>query len=105
MLQKILKFLSLAVYFVMDSTKDTGKIVVFKKYESVIQANVAKTKLDAYGVPCFLTNEHISSLYPLPYMNGMEVGLFIFKEDESRVKELLSDDDVNTDTEKFYIAK
>jgi hypothetical protein len=66
-------------------------IVVYQRFTSVIEANVAKTKLDAYGIPCFLTNENISSLYPLTYMKGLEVRLHIFKEDEERVREILTE--------------
>jgi len=73
----------------MGFTENTDKIVVFQQYETGLEANVAKTKLDAYGIPCFLTNENVASLYPLPYMKGMEVNLYIFKEDEERVIELL----------------
>lgn len=71
---------------------ETGKIILFNKYESVIDANLAKTKLDAYGIPCFLTNETVSSLYPLPFMKGMEVGLYIFETDKVMVQELMADD-------------
>jgi hypothetical protein len=77
----------------MESEKERDKIVIFSTFDSSIEANVAKTKLDAYGIPCFLTNENIASLYPLPYMKGMQVGLYIFKEDEGRVIELLSGDE------------
>lgn len=73
----------------MDKAENEGKIIVFKKYESVMAANLAKTKLDAYGIPCFLTNETVSSLYPLPYMKGMEVCLHIFESDRMRVQELM----------------
>jgi hypothetical protein len=66
-------------------------IVVYTRFTSVIDANVAKTKLDAYGIPCFLTNENISNLYPLTYMKGLEVRLHIFKEDEARVREILTE--------------
>jgi hypothetical protein len=66
-------------------------IVVYTRFTSVIEANVAKTKLDAYGIPCFLTNENISNLYPLTYMKGLEVRLHIFKEDEARVREILTE--------------
>lgn len=75
----------------MEGDLGNEKIVVFKKYVSVMAANLAKTKLDAYGIPCFLTNEQISSLYPVPFMSGMEVGLHIFKDDEGRVSEILDE--------------
>jgi hypothetical protein len=29
------------------------KIVVYASYDTVVAANLAKTKLDAYGIPCF----------------------------------------------------
>lgn len=65
------------------------KIVVLEKYTSAIDANVAKTKLDAYGIPCFLSNENISGLYPLPFMKGFEVALHVFEEDRARALEVL----------------
>lgn len=74
----------------MDKAENEGKIIVFKKYESVVAANLAKTKLDAYGIPCFLTNETISSLYPLPFMKGMEVSLHIFENDHTQAEEILT---------------
>lgn len=72
--------------------EDNDKIILFKKYDSVIDANLVKTKLDAYGIPCFLTNETVSSLYPLPYMKGMEVRLYIFEADNDRVHEIIREE-------------
>ncbi|MBY0435569.1 MAG: hypothetical protein K2U26_15815 [Cyclobacteriaceae bacterium] len=37
---------------------EAGKIVVYQAYDTVMMANLAKTKLDAYGIPCFLTEEN-----------------------------------------------
>lgn len=74
----------------MDKGENEDKIIVFKKYESVMAANLAKTKLDAYGIPCFLSNETISSLYALPHMKGMEVSLHIFENDHTQAVEILS---------------
>jgi hypothetical protein len=92
MLQKILKYLQSIVSFGFSVMEDNDKIILFNKYDSVIEANLAKTKLDAYGVPCFLTNEAVSALYPLPFMKGMEVGLFIFEADKERVHEIMMED-------------
>jgi hypothetical protein len=30
-------------------------IIVFQKLDNAIEANIVKSKLDAYGIPCFLT--------------------------------------------------
>jgi Putative prokaryotic signal transducing protein len=70
----------------MDSSK---KIVVFEAYDTTIQANLAKTKLDAYGIPCFLTDENFTGLYPLRNDIFPGARLHIFEEDLEQVRELL----------------
>lgn len=66
------------------------KIVVFREYETSIDANVAKTKLDAYGVPCFLTQENLNTLMAQnPFL--FTIKLHIFENDETRVREVLDD--------------
>jgi DNA-directed RNA polymerase subunit RPC12/RpoP len=67
------------------------KIVVFRAYDTVVEANLAKTKLDAYGIPCFLTEEHMTNLYPM--RNGIFPGarLHIFEKDGDQVKSILDD--------------
>lgn len=68
------------------------KIVVYEAFGTVMQANLAKTKLDAYGIPCFLTEENFTSLYP--FMNDIFPGvrLHIFEKDKEQVKEILMED-------------
>jgi hypothetical protein len=66
------------------------KIVVFAVYDSVIDANIIKTKLDAYGIPCFLTGENISNLYPLPANGFSGTRLHVFEQDVKQIKELLA---------------
>ncbi len=65
------------------------KIVVFAVYDSVIDANIIKTKLDAYGIPCFLTDENISNLYPLPGNSFSGARLHVFESDVEQVKSLV----------------
>ena len=65
------------------------KIVVFAVYGSVIEANIIKTKLDAYGIPCFLTDENISSLYPLPANSFSGARLHVFERDVEEVKAII----------------
>lgn len=67
------------------------KIVVFAVYDSVIDANIIKTKLDAFGIPCFLTGENISNLYPLPANGFSGTRLHVFEGDVDQIKELLRD--------------
>jgi DNA-directed RNA polymerase subunit RPC12/RpoP len=66
-----------------------SKIVVFDSYDTVMSANLVKTKLDAYGVPCFLTDEHFVSMVPIRNDLFPGVRLYIFEKDLEQVKEIL----------------
>ncbi len=66
-------------------------IIVFSHYDTVIDANIAKTKLDAYGVPCFLTEENMSNLYPGQPFLAFKVRLHLFAKDEERAHAILDD--------------
>ena len=67
------------------------KIVEFSRFENLIEANLAKTKLDAYGIPCFLSDEHFGTLYPIANDLMPGIRLHIFERDRSRVIEVLND--------------
>lgn len=75
--------------------EDQDEIVVFKRFDNNIDANLAKTKLDAYGIPCFLTDENLTNLYPMQNTILFGVRLHIFKQDETRVKQVLEEDQGN----------
>lgn len=74
----------------------TGKdddIIVFQHFDDAIEANIAKTKLDAYGVPCFLTEENMAGLYPGQSLNAFKVRLHLFASDRERASRLLMNQD------------
>lgn len=71
--------------------EEHDQIIVFRKYESSIEANLAKTKLDAYGVPCFLTEENVTNLYPLQNLLLFGVRLHIFRNDRQLVEQVLTE--------------
>jgi DNA-directed RNA polymerase subunit RPC12/RpoP len=81
----------------MDESED--KIIVFESYDTVMSANLVKTKLDAYGIPCFLSDEHFVGLYPIRNELFPGVRLHIFEKDQARVKEILTEQkgDIETD--------
>ena len=70
---------------------EAKKVIVFAAYDTVMEANLAKTKLDAYGIPCFLTDEHLTQMYPFRNDLFPGVRLHIFEEDREQVSELLSE--------------
>jgi len=65
------------------------KIVLFDSFDNVIKANIIKTKLDAYGIPCFLTGENFVNLYPIQNELFPGVRLYIFEKDREKVREVL----------------
>ena len=68
---------------------DQDDIIVFRQFDTVIHANIAKTKLDAYGIPCFLTEENVSNLYPGQPFMAFKVRLHLFSQDEERAIDVL----------------
>jgi DNA-directed RNA polymerase subunit RPC12/RpoP len=73
-------------------TDSESKIIVFDSYDTIMAANLVKTKLDAYGIPCFLTNENFGGLYPFRNELFTGVRLHIFEKDQDQVKEVLSEE-------------
>lgn len=70
--------------------EEENKIVVFKAFDTAIEANLAKTKLDAYGIPCFLTDENFMNIYPIRNQYFPGCRLHIFENDRPRALEILS---------------
>jgi hypothetical protein len=69
--------------------QDHDEIVVLKQFDDAIVANIAKTKLDAYGIPCFLTEENMANLYPGQNAFSFRVRLHIFKKDTEEASRVL----------------
>jgi hypothetical protein len=65
-------------------------IIVFRQFDTVVDAHIAQAKLDAFDVPCFLTEEHIASLYPGQQALPFRIRLHIFERDRDRVSQLLT---------------
>ena len=67
--------------------QDRNDIVVFFQFDSGIDASIAKAKLDAHGVPCFLTEENMASLYQQSL--GIKVRLHIFERDRDEATRVM----------------
>jgi hypothetical protein len=79
--------------------EEQGEIIVFRHYDNPINANIAKTKLDAYGIPCFLTEENMSNLYPGQHLLAFKIRLHLFAGDEERARQVLIENDLVTDSD------
>jgi hypothetical protein len=70
-----------------------GKIVEFRQFDTAIDANIVKTKLDAHGIPCFLTEENMANLYPAVgfQLPAFRVRLHLLSDDVERATGVLDD--------------
>jgi hypothetical protein len=74
-------------------SENRDDIIVFQHFDSAIDANIAKTKLDAYGIPCFLTEENMAGLYPGQSFNAFKIRLHLFATDRERASSVLMNQD------------
>jgi DNA-directed RNA polymerase subunit RPC12/RpoP len=77
--------------------EEQDEIIVFRSFENSIDANIIKTKLDANGIPCFLTEENLANLYPAQSFVLFGVRLHIFDKDKERVSEILQENFLSVD--------
>lgn len=64
-------------------------LVVLETFNNVAMAGIAKSKLDAYGIPCMLTDETATVLYPLPFTG---VRLQVLASDASEARRILDEE-------------
>jgi len=75
------------------STRSTSSrpenIIVLDSYYEPVAAHLARTKLEAAGIPCFLTNENLVSLNRMysPVAGG--VRLHVYERDAAQATEVL----------------
>jgi hypothetical protein len=67
--------------------QDRDTIVVLRHFNSGIEASIAKSKLDAFGVPCFLTEENMATLYQQAF--AIRVRLHVFERDQEEANRIL----------------
>jgi hypothetical protein len=71
--------------------EDLDQIIVFAEFNSSIEANIVKGKLDAYDVACFLSEENMANLYPGNPILSFRVKLHLFEKDKERAQQILED--------------
>jgi hypothetical protein len=75
-----------------EQTNEQDNIVVFRKFQDCISANIVKSKLDAYGIPCFLTEENLANLYPgASALMNSQVRLHLFNRDVEAALQVMSE--------------
>ncbi|MBR5208356.1 MAG: DUF2007 domain-containing protein [Paludibacteraceae bacterium] len=85
----------------MESVNNNEKVVVFRIYDSVFEANVVKELLASNDIPSMIKNEHTTVL--LPMFNSMSgVALMVLEKDLAKAQEIVdtTNDSDNSLTEK-----
>ena len=78
------------------------KIIVHSTYYNGIEANIIKARLEDSDIPCFLTDEHISTIQPLYNQAVGGVKLHVFEKDLDRINELLTDEVESTEDRSTF---
>lgn len=86
----------------MEIDDSREKITVLATFATVIDANLAKTKLDAYGIPCFLSDENLATLYPMNFLQAGQVRLHVFEQDLAGAREILEEQDGTTSNNRSH---
>lgn len=69
-----------------------NKIIVYKTFESPMEANIVLTRLQDAGFECFLTGENAALVYPVFDTTISGVQLHLFEKDVHAIEQLLAED-------------
>lgn len=67
-------------------------IVVFETYYNPMLAQIVLARLEANGIPGFITDESLGVLYPVYNQGGGGIKLKVFARDLQKCKEIMTED-------------
>lgn len=70
-----------------------SQLVTIASYSNPIEANLYKSKLESYGISCFLIDENLVSLVPFYSLAIGDIKLKVPDNESQRALEILSDND------------
>lgn len=81
------------------------RIITFETYYNPMLAEIIRAKLEANGIPGFLSDESIGTVYPVYNQGAGGIKLNILEKDMERAREIVDVDtdlsnEEDTDTEK-----
>lgn len=65
-------------------------IITIATYSNLIEAHLKKARLEAEGINCYLTDEHIISLIPIYSFAIGNIKLKVFEEDARKARKIVS---------------
>ncbi len=67
------------------------KIIVYKTFESPMEANIVLAKLQDAGFKCFLTGENAALVYPVFDTSISGIQLHVFEREVETIEQFLND--------------
>lgn len=68
------------------------KIIVYKTFDSPMEANIVAAKLKYAGFDCFLTGENVALVYPVFDTSISGIQLHVFEQDVAAINGFLATD-------------
>jgi hypothetical protein len=69
------------------------EIVTFETYFDPMLAEIVRGRLEANGIPCFLVDENMGTIYPAYNQGGGGIKLKVFKRDLEKCRKVLNEDE------------
>ena len=69
--------------------KDQEKLVTVREYSTNVEAFMARDILENEGIPCMLTNETFSGIYPIGHTSLGGIQLLVFEKDAEAANHIL----------------
>lgn len=76
---------------------DNEKLISIRQYASNVEASMIRDRLENAGIPCMLTNETFSSIYPLGYTSIGAIQLLVFERDAKAAIEIIDTPEEQTE--------
>jgi len=73
------------------------EIVTFETYYNIMEAEIIRTRLEANGIHCFITDESLGVLCPVYNQGGGGIKLKVFGRDVEKCREILADESLPSD--------
>ena len=68
------------------------KIVVYKTFDSPMEANIVLTRLQDAGFSCFFSGENAAMVYPVFDTSVSGIQLHVFEREVEEIEKLLAED-------------
>lgn len=71
---------------------DREKLTCVHKCSNNIEAAMIRNILENRGIPCMLTNETFSSIYPIGYNSLGAIQVLVFERDADKAKQIIKEE-------------